>query len=286
MRTLLALLLLAGCSQVPLSATKFLSETVWTSSEANFGGFSGLEVSDDGRSISTVTDRGIGIVRATLVREDGIITGISNASRTLLPNPRGHRRPIWADSEGLAIAPDGTIFVSTEGPRHTVYAFAPDASQATALPQHPDFPRLQNNSSLEALAIGPDGALYTLAERSGRATRPYPVYRFKGGIWDIPFQIPRRGSHLVVGADIGPDNRLYVLERHFTGIGFKSRVRRFNMDGSGEKTLLDTANGTHDNLEGISVWRDAEDRLRMTMISDDNFKFFQETQIVEYLIND
>ena len=112
------------------------------------------------------------------------------------------------------------------------------------------------------------------------------MYRFLSGAWDIPFSIPRRGTHLVVGADVGPDNRLYVLERNFTGIGFQSRVRRFNMDGSGEETLLDTANGTHDNLEGISVWRDATGALRITMISDDNFRFFQKTEIVEYQISD
>jgi len=285
MRALLILLLLAGCAQAPVAASKLLSATTWTSSDASFGGFSGLEVSDDGRSMTTVTDRGIALVVATLERQDGIITGISNATRTQLPNPRGRIRQAWADSEGLAIAPDGTLFVSTEG-RHKVYSFAPDATRATALPQHPDFPKLQSNSSLEALAIGPDGALYTIPERSGRATRPFPVYRFLNGAWDIPFTIPRRGAHLVVGADIGPDNRLYVLERNFTGIGFQSRVRRFNMDGSGEETLIDTANGTHDNLEGISVWRDATGALRITMISDDNFRFFQKTEIVEYRISD
>ena len=149
-----------------------------------------------------------------------------------------------------------------------------------------DRSNLQGNSSLEALAIGPDGALYTIPERSGRMTRPFPVYRFKDGKWDIPFAIPRRDEHLVSGADIGPDGRLYVLERQFTGLGFKTRVRRFELDGTHETTVLDTANATHDNLEGISVWRDAAGQLRITMISDDNFKFFQQTQIVEYQIDD
>lgn len=267
------------------AAPQLLSETTWTQNDPSFGGFSGLEISDDGTSLVTISDRGITMVTATLSRKDGIITGITDTVTTQLPDRRGRLRDAWADSEGLAIGEDGTIFVSTEG-QHRIFAYAQNAAQAEALPQHPDFPNLQNNSSLESLAIGPDGALYTIPERSGRATRPFPVYRYKDGTWDIPFNIPRRANHLVVGADIGPDNRLYVLERHFTGIGFLSRVRRFNLDGSGEETLLDTANGTHDNLEGISVWRDNSKQLRMTMISDDNFKFFQKTQIVEYQIND
>lgn len=286
MRLLICLLLLTGCGHTLTAAPTLLSETTWTGTDPDFGGFSGFEISDDGRTVETITDRGIGIVTATLERTDGIITGVSHAVSTQLPNQQGRTAKAWADSEGLAIASDGTIYVSTEGPLHRVFAFAPNATQAAALPQHPDFANLQPNSSLEALAIGPDGALYTIPERSGRATRPFPVYRYKDGKWDIPFNIPRRGNHLVVGADVGPDNRLYLLERHFTGIGFQSRVRRFNLDGSGEETLLDTANGTHDNLEGIAVWRDAEGHIRITMISDDNFKFFQKTEIVEYQIDD
>ena len=84
---------------------------------------------------------------------------------------------------------------------------------------------------------------------------------------------------------MGPDGRLYVLERDFTGLGFRSRLRRLNIDGSGEEILLTTATGTHDNLEGLDVWADAEG-LRATMISDDNRYFFQETQFVDYRLPD
>ena len=35
-------------------------------------------------------------------------------------------------------------------------------------------------------------------------------------------------------------------------------------------------------LEGISVWRDAQGYIRLTMIPDDNFYFFLGTDIVEY----
>jgi hypothetical protein len=45
------------------------------------------------------------------------------------------------------------------------------------------------------------------------------------------------------------------------------------------------ATGTHDNLEGLDVWADAEG-LRATMISDDNFRFFQRTEIVDYRLPD
>ena len=66
----------------------------------------------------------------------------------------------------------------------------------------------------------------------------------------------------------------------------ETRIRvEVNLDGSGEKTLLTTATGTFDNLEGIAVWADGSG-LRATMISDDNLRFFQQTQIVDYRLPD
>ena len=92
----------------------------------------------------------------------------------------------------------------------------------------------------------------------------------------------RCSAFLPVGADVGPDGRFYLLERDFTGVGFRTRIRSFAPDFTGERLLLEAANATHDNLEGISVWTDPEGDLRLTLISDDNFRFFQRTEIVEY----
>ncbi len=97
--------------------------------------------------------------------------------------------------------------------------------------------------------------------------------------------LPRGERFLVTGADIGPDGRLYVLERDFLGIGFRSRVRRFDLDGGGEAILLLTPLGLLDNMEGISVWED-EQGLRMTLIADDNFNPFQRNLIAEYRLPD
>jgi hypothetical protein len=95
---------------------------------------------------------------------------------------------------------------------------------------------------------------------------------------------------LPVGADFGPDGKLYILERHLNGIfGFQSRIRRFAIGETSlveEETLLASMTARHDNLEGISVWRDAEGAIRITMISDDNYRSFQRTEFVEYRITE
>ena len=278
-QTLFILALLAGCG--PLSAElNGFSRFTWTNADDRFGGLSGLDMSDDGTSFTAIGDRGVFLTGQIIRDANGDISGITSTEvKPLLP-PLGSKTP---DSEGIAIGASGDIYVSVEA-KHRVLAFDSLDARPRALPRHPDFAGMQANSSLEALAIDADGTLYTIPERSGRATRPFPVYRLKDGDWDVPFSIPRRGNFLISGADIGPDGRFYILERHFTGRGFQSRVRRFDMSGGSEVTLLETPNGNHDNLEGISVWT-SPTGLRMTLVSDDNFRFFQRTELVEYAIS-
>lgn len=275
--------LLAWAGPVFADAT-YLGTYVWDGAGPRFGGFSAIEVQPDGRRFVVLSDRSM-MITGTFSRTDGLVSGVTETGRHLLRDAKGEvMTGAWADSEGLAISAEGQIFISFEGePRVRVQDGVTGIPQA--LPIHPDFPLMQKNAALEALAIGPDGAVYTIPERSGRFTLPFPVYRFKNGVWDVPFSIPRRDSFQVVGADIGPDGLLYLLERDFNGLAFRSRVRRFDLSGGNEQVLLETGYGTYDNLEGIAVWND-DIGTRIIMISDDNFRFFQQTQLVEYRVTD
>lgn len=268
---------------------QYISSYTWTNPNDQFGGFSGLEVSTDGSQFTTIGDRGI-VIQGRFGRTAGEITGISITSENMLKNPEN--MPLnedEADAEGLAITAEGRIYISFEL-IHRVWTYRDENSEAAWLQRHPDFKKMQINSSLEALAIGPDNALYTLPERSGGKTKPFPVYRFKDNKWSVPFHIPRRGSFLPVGADFGPDGKLYVLERYLAGIfGFVTRVRRFTVSAdalSNEELVLQTSADTHDNLEGLAIWRDTQGDIRLTMISDDNFQFFQRTEFVEYRLQE
>ncbi|KNG93817.1 esterase-like activity of phytase family protein [Pseudaestuariivita atlantica] len=280
----LAALTLTGSAATPDKAVHHGSFR-WSEPQDWFGGFSGLEVSDDGRTFTALTDRGL-IVRGAFVRKAGRIAGVRDTAMTPLRDPKGRvPKPFDRDSEGLAIRADGRLFVSFEG-FHRVWVYLSDAAAAW-IPRHPDFKGMQGNSSLEALAVDAAGRLYTIPERSGKLTRPFPVYRYAGRKWSIPFTLPRRGGFLPVGADFGPDGRLYLLEREFTGFGFRSRVRAFSLledRVSGEETLFTTFTRQHDNLEGIAVWRDDAGRIRLTMVSDDNFRRIQRTEFVEYAL--
>ncbi len=246
------------------------------------GGLSAIEVQNSGNSAVVLSDRGV-ILTLDLVRDNGVLKGVRHTGQADLHNPQGRvlQRPAY-DSEGLSITPDGRLIVSFEStPR--VWSYTDPAGPAAPYARNPAFADLQPNSGLEALATGPDGTIYTVPERSGRYDRPFPVYRYRND-WDVAFEIPRRGKFLVTGADIGPDGLFYLLERDFVGLGFKTRVRRFDMNGGAEETLIETTTGTHSNLEGISVWEDDQGRIRLTMVSDNNENLFIGTYITEYIL--
>ena len=173
---------------------------------------------------------------------------------------------------------------------------------AENLPRPRAFASYPRNAAFEALAIDSKGVLYTLPEEltgsrrlrlfTGQPGNPngpdFPIWRFDGASWTQPFFLPRSGNYLPVGADFGPDGRFYVLERQFRGIaGFGSRVRSFTVGAKGlgaERVEMESPIGLHDNLEGLSVWRDGTGAIRLTMISDNNFLPIQRTEIVEYRI--
>ena len=292
--SLCALFFLAPVAQA--AGAEFLSRFVWESPDPAHGGFSGLEVYDGGTGFVAITDRG-NIAQGTLLRQGDAITGVTTQQFARHLSAEG--RPIVAgikgvvgsyqDSEGLARAPDGSLYITFEGD-HRLWAYAGVGTSARPMTSHPQFKRLQENAGLEALAIDDQGALYMVPERSGRYSRPFPIYRLDAGGWSIPYYLPRIGDHLPVGADFGPDGKLYLLERKFSGFrGFSSRVRRFDLGPKGTftaETVLTTLNLRHGNLEGISVWRDKAGDIRMTMIADDNFSVFQRTEIVEYRLTE
>lgn len=269
----------------PGPKARLIGSFVWQGDGERFGGFSGLEVSDDGQSLYAISDHG-SYVTARLQRTDGRITGIASSRVVALRDYDGTLIGGGGDAEGLAIDAGGRWFVSLES-FHRVVAYS-SFDKASWVPIADDFRGMQDNAGLEALAVDTAGRIYAVPERSGQLTRPFPVYRFDGNAWTIPFTIPRSGGFLPVGADFGPEGRLYLLEREFSGFGFRSRVRRITTEDDNLakiETLLETETWQYDNLEGIAVWRDAQG-IRLTMISDDNFKFFQRTELVEYIITD
>jgi hypothetical protein len=261
------------------------ARVIWSDPSPEFGGFSGIEVGDGGAGFVAIGDRG-SWAEGRMIREDGRLQRVETSGFGSLHGIDGDRlASADSDAEGFAVDAAGRFFVSFEA-FHRVRRYDDVNGPAAKVPGLPAFKRLQDNSGLEALAIDAGGALYAIPERSGRWERPFPVYRLEDGAWSDALSLSRSGKFLVAGADFGPDGRLYIVERDFGWLtGFATRIRRFTLGPDGfdaGETLLETASGSTDNFEGISVWADADGETRITLIADDNFFPLQSTVIAEY----
>ncbi|MEM8582469.1 MAG: esterase-like activity of phytase family protein, partial [Pseudomonadota bacterium] len=226
-------LLLSIATAVFAAQAEYLGSFTWSSSHPDFGGLSAISVVEGGTALIALSDRGF-LVSARLSRAgpDQTIDGVKLADIVPLRDDAGQVLPkIERDSEGLALAPDGSLFISFEAV-HGVGRFDLSGKMVSdGLLRHPHFLTMQLNSSLESLAIDSDGRLCTAPERSGRLERPFPVYCLVSDEWSQPFAIPRSEDYLLSGMDFGPDGRLYVLERVLRGIFFSTRVRSFALVG-------------------------------------------------------
>ncbi len=261
----------------------------WQHDAAWFGGFSGLELSDDGTGFYAVTDRAQ-VIRGQLQRNSPEIAGVIIDAHQPLVDDAGEVREFpHNDAEGLALDAEGRLFVSFEGAQRILRY---DSWESVA--EWPSYTRawraLHVNAGLEAVAIDAEGMLYTLPEGVPRGASEALIYRrAPGEKWSQPFTLPLDGPYRPVGADFGPDGRLYLLERQFHWMGFRSRVRAMTVTPDGMtdiETLLETPQRRHGNLEGLSVWSDADGRTRLTMIADDNFLPLLRTEIIEYVLED
>ncbi|MEX5730050.1 hypothetical protein Ga0609869_003403 [Rhodovulum iodosum] len=282
----LGLAALAGVPAPELAHARHAGSAWAKAPDLGIGGLSGLELSPDGASFAAISDRGF-FVTGRLSRQDGRLTGLAGLKVWPMRGPGGGVLT-GADAEGLARGADGALYVSFEGTEGGVMRFEGPDAPGRPLPYPAGFAPRHDNRGLELLSAGPDGTLFSLPEWPAENGR-FPVFRFIDGAWTQPFSIAAESGFSPVGGDFGPDGHFYLLERQLIApVGFRSRVRRFDRgpgDPGAGRVILATPPGRHGNLEGLSVWRDGDGRIRLSMVSDDNFLALQRGQIVEYVLD-
>lgn len=232
----------------------------------SFGGLSAIEMAADGGTAWLLSDRGSAFV-VTLHRDKGVLTRAEVA-----PWPEA---VIAGDVEGLAIG-DSLSAYSTES------AAGVRLINGSALPSHPDFAQLPANAALEALAIAPNGALWTIPEEARDGV--FPTYKLDGNTWRRGPDIPADDNFRPTGADFGPDGALYILERKLTIFGFEARVRRLRIEKRTVDTVLTLNPTPHGNFEGIATWKDTDGATRVVLVADNNFRMIIENVLAEFLL--
>ncbi|QMU58761.1 MAG: esterase-like activity of phytase family protein [Boseongicola sp.] len=293
MRASLVALILWAMPAVAEPKLEHIGTFVWDRPEDYFGGWSAIEVLDGGDVFLAIGDNAQSY-RGTLERDGDVIVGVPRRPVGALQDLDGiafFRKPATnekkiADSEGMALLSDGNYAVSFER-NDRIFVYDGDTA-FVRMPDIIDAQRLPKNQGVEALAVDLEGRLIAIPETAPKGASGIPVWRLEGEKWSTLFHIRRTQGFRPVGADIGPDGQLFLLERAFRLIGFQSRIRVFDLktpDALGD-AIWQPPMRAFDNLEGISVWQDKVGSTRITMISDDNHQSVQETQIVEFRLTE
>ena len=244
-------------------------------------GLSGIEVSADGTRFLAISDRGW-FVEGTLQREGGELVGGEVTSVAPILGMDGQpvaarRVGDWSDAEGLAVEPDGTIWLSFERWMR-VARYDRVAAPATFIRDHPTFRDYPDNQQLEALTLDAEGRPLAIPEAP--LDGMVPVYRLDPGGWEIVATLVPTDGYSVVGAATAGDGTIYMLERKLVlATWFRSRLSRVEADWS-IVPLWESDHGTFGNLEGVSVWEAPEGR-RAVMVSDNNGREGIPTEVVE-----
>lgn len=280
-------------------ALLFRSGLVLRSETGGFGGFSGLSRSTDGRRIVAVADNAQWLT-ATLETADGHLSGVSDAMMAPILGPDGTplRRTRYYDTEGFTLS-GGAAYVSIER-SHAVMRFDWARAGVGARGQFVQIPndarKLPSNSGLEAIGVAPTrsplaGALVAIAEQARGGDDTPTVGYILTGPRQGAFEVVRSGAYDVTDLAFLPSGEVLILERRFSLFGgLAARLRRIANGAIRPGALVDGPvifetgpSQQIDNMEGLAVHQEHGETV-VTLISDDNFRSFQRTLLLEFAL--
>lgn len=291
-----------GEARSSVGKLKWRGGLVLSSKDRVFGGYSGLEISPDGKRFAAVSDAGTWLT-GRIVYKRGRLAGIEGARVGAL-KALGNRALVRRrdrDAEAIRLF-EGTLergvaLISFEVNQRI--GFFPIIDGRLAAPKRYLRPgrRLSANKGLEAIALIAGKKrkarnLIAFAERSLDGNGHH-----RGWIWSgmkgaaKPVALTNDGGFDVTDAVGLASGDLLVLERRFRwSEGIKMRIRRIAANrvkpgGVLFGTTLVRADLRYeiDNMEGMAVHTDARGRQIITLISDNNFNsFLQRTMLLQF----
>jgi len=283
---------------------EFRGGLVLSSPSEHFGGWSGLVMEADGKSLLSVSDAGAWL-RADVAYEGNRPAGLGRARIGALHALRGRslRDKREQDAEAVTLVDGslerGTLLIGFERV-HRIGRFEVRGAEVQPPSEYLRLPvearRMPANQGIEALAVIRAGALrgsvVAFAERFTRGSGYHT-----GWIWvkGEPHRLQLRdldGFDITDAAGL-PDGGLLVLERYFRWTtGVSMRIRRLQPDEirpgarlTGRIVLAADSGYEIDNMEGIAVHRGARGETIVSLISDDNFnRLLQRTVFLQFTL--
>ena len=279
-----------------VGALRFRGGVELRSTEATFGGLSGLEVLDDGRFVA-LSDNGQWFEGRIVLDSAGALTGVADVRTALMRDERGEpfESKQAGDSEDLAQLPDGRFAVSFEQTQTIrIYDLNRDGPFGAAAPgpRLEGVRRLPPNVGLEALASTGGDALLVGAEGGSADRTPVWVAPLDART-PVPPQMtyPLARGFALTSLDRLPGGGFVALERFYAPvIGARARLTRFDdaaltqRGGTIAKTELALLAPPMavDNFEGVSAVRTADGATRLYIVSDNNFSGRQRTLLYAF----
>lgn len=238
-----------------------------------FGGFSDLKVDDRGDFVSE-SDEG-SLMRGHIeLGPDGRLTGVSHASLVRLRGRDGQVLPgkFEADSEGVALWPNGDLMVSFERD-HRIWVYPAGGGPPHAAPK-PDA-SMPENEGMEGLALAPH-----------EGPDAYWVGIEGGDIWlchlaatcqKTPGQFPPPVGWRMPALFEMPNGDLIVEHHHWdplTGTHLTISIIDNPASNPTPRVKAELALATPltvDNIEGVAAVPRPDGVWRLYLISDDNF---------------
>lgn len=272
---------------------EFVGGLVLSSKTKQFGGISGLHILPDGQRFIAHSDRG-NWFRGRFTLDGDRITGIANAEMTPMRGPRGRlSASTWFDTESLTIDGD-TLYVGIER-ENRILRYDRFGAIGIPIPVPQEITDLPYNQGLEALVFVPrgmpnGGSLIAISERGIEIDGNTKGFILAGGKWSR-FSVRHIGQYQVSDAAVSPTGHLVILERYFTFLsGVHMRIRAVPLSEIKPGAIIDgkilieaDSEFDIDNMEALTITKNAAGQLVLTLMSDNNFSYFQRTILLRFL---
>ncbi len=288
-----------GVQSTRFGALEFVGGLELRSTDADFGGISGLRLLPGRQRFVAVSDTGHWFAGKIARNDTGVPTAIDGVVSGPLAaaGKNGNISKRDGDCEGLAIA-GNDAFLSFER-NHRIERVAlksgVPAGRPVAFIANLKRLSLSANKGIEALAVVPPvdaiapGALLAIAEDATDANGNLRGFILRGKRIE-EFSILRRDGFAITDADFLPGGDLLILERDFSfSRGPRMRIRRISGQGLRPGALVDgpvlidaDASDQIDNMEALAVSTDETGTTYVTLASDDNFSALQRTVLLEF----